>query len=197
MRSRRVLVLNKCGGKSRPCGGAARTPSRCALGRRRQAHVSAQLRGQKRDPLLPFQSRKFKISTSYAFRLACPDGIASQAAPLNFPHQTQPGREPVPTSNFAPVLSSVGQVLLITKPHKGGADGSGRLADPLVPAAFPVAQGFPLLLPPLPLLSAALSEAFKTPISAETICRYTDLGNTVFFYRTLKFSRERALFALI
>ena len=104
-----MLVLNKCGGKSRPCGDAARTPSRFALGRRRQAHVSAQLRGQKRDPLLPFQSRKFKISTSYAFRLACPDGIASQAAPLNFPHQTQPGREPVPTSNFAPVLSSVGQ----------------------------------------------------------------------------------------
>ena len=201
--------------QSRPCGGAARTPSRFALGRRRQAHVSTQLRGQKRDPLLPFQSRKFKISTSYAFRLACPDEIASQAAPLNFPHQTQPGREPVPTSNFAPVLSSVGQAqdlnfrrafrltcpvgiaFHLTAPTKTAPTESGRPADPLVPAAFPVAQGFPLLLPPLPLLSAALSEAFKTPVSAETICRYTDLGNTVFFYRTLKFSRERALFALI
>ena len=137
-----MLVLNKCGGKSRPCGGAARTPSRCALGRRRQAHVSAQLRGQKRDPLLPFQSRKFKISTSYAFRLACPDGIASQAAPLNFPHQTQPGRELVPASNFAPVLSSVGQVLPITAPTKAAPTEAAvsltRLCRPLCPsrAAF-------------------------------------------------------------
>ena len=103
--------------------------------------------------------------------------------------------------------------------HKGGADGSGRPADPLVPAALPVARRFLLLLPPLPLLSAVVENlstdefllklackqiyslfegpSSETPVSAETICRYTDLGNTVFFYRTLKFSRERALFALI
>ena len=139
----------------------------------------------------------------------CRDRLSGGSVKLSAPN----------AAGAALVLSSVGQVLLITKPHKGGADGSGRLADPLVPAALPVARRFLLLLPPLPLLSAVVENlstdefllklackqiyslfegpSSETPVSAETICRYTDLGNTVFFYRTLKFSRERALFALI
>ena len=107
----------------------------------------------------------------------------------------------------------------VVAPTKAALTESGRPADPLVPAALPVARRFLLLLPPLPLLSAVVENlstdefllklackqiyslfegpSSETPVSAETICRYTDLGNTVFFYRTLKFSRERALFALI
>ena len=147
-----------------------------------------------------FSMPQTKDLNAACLRLARPVGIASQAAPLNFPHQTQPGREPVPTSNFAPVLSSVGQAqdlnfrrafrltcpvgiaFHLTAPTKTAPTESGRPADPLVPAAFPVAQGFPLLLPPLPLLSAELSESpsSETPVSAETICHYTNLGNSVY-----------------
>ena len=206
MRSRRVLVLNKCGGKAVRAAVPHGRP-RASRSGAADKHTSRRNCAGKSG----IHSCLFHASNERSQRRmpsACPpcrDRLSGGSVKLSAPN----------AAGAAPVLSSVGQVLLITAPTKAAPTEAAvpltRLCRPLCPsrAAFSFfcchCRCCQRRCPkhskhPFQLRRSAVAQTWGTLfIQQEPMFPDSpiDLSTRTWGTLSLKFSRERALFALI